>query len=54
MLDLSDVLTSVNVTTATGRTYIYSKQKGDAGSQCCSKSKTYINCKQCHVNVTWI
>ena len=44
-IDLSDVLTCVNATTATGRTYTLSR-KGDAGSQCCSKSKVCINFKQ--------
>ena len=51
-VDLSDVLTCVNVTTATGRTY--SKRKGDAGSQCCSKSKIDVTVNRSNVNMVVI
>ena len=51
-VDLSDVLNSVNATTATGGN-IFTNQKGDAGSQCCFKSKIYVNCTQGDVNMVW-
>ena len=52
-VDLSDVLTSVNETTATGRTYTLSRKEMQEASAALS-SKTYVNCKQCDVTVAWI